>query len=88
MCHTTFCGGNSKAIPATLKVPDARRHAFLRGLVSLPPAAVLADPRMARAAGKGLEHVSLTTSGGAASNAYLARPENDQAPAVLLVHEW
>ena len=88
MCDTTSCGGDPKSVPTTLKVPGAERRAFLRGLISLPLAAVLADPGLARAAGEGLEPVSLTTSGGAASNAYLARPENAQAPAVLLIHEW
>ena len=88
MCDTTSCGGDPKPIPTTLKVPGTERRAFLRGLISLPLAAVLADPGLARAAGEGLERVSLTTSGGAASNAYLARPENAQAPAVLLIHEW
>lgn len=88
MCDTTSCGGDPKEIPVTLKVPGTERRAFLRGLISLPLAAVLADPGLARAAGEGLEHVSLTTPGGGASNAYLARPENDQAPAVLLIHEW
>ena len=88
MCDRNSCCGDAGAIPATLKVPSADRRAFLRGLVSLPLAAVLADPGLAQATGERLEHVSVTTPSGTTSKAYLARPENDQAPAVLLIHEW
>ena len=86
MCDTKSCGGKAKTILTT--VPTAQRRAFLQGLVNLPLAAVLADPRLAHAAGESLEQVSVTTSSGDSSNAYLARPENETAPTVLLIHEW
>ena len=57
-------------------------------LAGLPLAAVLADPRLARAAAAGLKEVSLTTEGGKAVTAALAMPAATPAPAVLLVHEW
>ncbi len=59
-----------------------------QGIAGLPLAAVLADPRLARAAAAGLEGVSLTTPGGAMVAAALAVPDLTPAPAVLLVHEW
>ena len=65
----------------------ARRH-VLTGLVGVPLAAVLADPRLAAAAAAGLEEVSLTTKGGKNVTAALALPQSAPAPSVLLVHEW
>ncbi len=57
-------------------------------LAGLPLAAVLADPRLARAAAASLQEVWLTTRGGKAVTAALALPAVTPAPAVLLVHEW
>ncbi len=59
-----------------------------QGIAGLPLAAVLADPRLARAAAAGLDRVSLTTPGGAKVGAALAVPDRTPASAVLLVHEW
>ena len=69
------------------------RRSVLKGLAGLPLvgfplAAVLADPRLARAAAAGLETVSITTPGGASVSAALARPAAAPAPALLVVHEW
>ena len=61
---------------------------LVHGFAGLPLAAVLADPRLARAAAAGLEGVSLTTPSGARVAAALAVPDATPAPAVLLVHEW
>jgi len=59
------------------------RRSVLKGLAGLPIAAVLADPRLARAAAAGLETVTLN-----GQSAALALPAATPAPAVLLVHEW
>lgn len=64
------------------------RRLVLKGITGLPIAAVLADPRLARAAAAGLETVSITTPGGAGVSAALALPASTPASAVLLVHEW
>ena len=70
----------------------ARRHVLARlaaaPLAELPLAAVLADPRLARAAAAGLREVALTTQGGRKVTAALALPAKAPAPAILLVHEW
>jgi carboxymethylenebutenolidase len=70
----------------------ARRDVLTRlaatPLAGLPLAAVLADPRLARAAAAGLEEVALTTQGGRDVAAALALPSETPAPAILLVHEW
>lgn len=50
-------------------------------------AAVLADPRRARAAAETLESVSITTADGRKVNAALARPKT-KSPAVLVIHEF
>jgi carboxymethylenebutenolidase len=63
------------------------RRQVLTGLAHLPLAAVLADPRLARAAA-GLENVSITTRGGRTVAAALALPKTVPASAVLLIHEW
>ncbi|MFQ5958467.1 MAG: dienelactone hydrolase family protein [Alphaproteobacteria bacterium] len=59
-----------------------------RGIAGAPLAAVLADPRLARAAAQTLATVSLTMPGGRSVSAALALPARTPAPAVLLVHEW
>jgi carboxymethylenebutenolidase len=64
------------------------RRTVLKTAAGLPLAAVLADPRLARAAAEGLQEVSLTTPSGRTVNAALALPEQTPAPAVLLIHEW
>lgn len=64
------------------------RRTVLKGAASLPLAAILADPMLARAAAHGLQDVSITTAGGRSVNAALALPAATTAPAVLLIHEW
>ncbi len=64
------------------------RRQVLTGLVHLPLAAVLADPRLARAAAAGLQDISITTAGGKNVRAALALPDATPASAVLLIHEW
>ncbi len=59
-----------------------------QAIAGLPLAAVLADPRRARAAASGLESVSLTIPGDLKVDAALALPAKTPAPAILLVHEW
>jgi carboxymethylenebutenolidase len=64
------------------------RRQVLSGIAATSFAAVLADPRLARAAAAGLETVSITTEDGRSVKAALALPSKLPAPAVLLVHEW
>ncbi len=64
------------------------RRTILKGVASLPFAAILAVPLLAHAAAVNLEQVSLVTAEGRAVAASLALPEAAQAPAILLVHEW
>jgi len=65
----------------------SRRH-LIQGLGASPLAAVLADPRLARAAAGSLQEVTLTTAGGRKVAAALAAPETTPAPAIVLIHEW
>jgi carboxymethylenebutenolidase len=71
---------------------EIKRRDLLRGMVAgsatVPLAAVLADPRLARAAAEGLETVSVEVPGYGSASAALALPEATPAPAVILVHEW
>ncbi|MDF1736353.1 MAG: dienelactone hydrolase family protein [Minwuia sp.] len=64
------------------------RRTVLKGAASLPLAAILADPMLARAAAHGLQDVSITTAGGKSVHAALALPATAPAAAVLLIHEW
>lgn len=57
-------------------------------LAGLPLTAILADPRLARAAAAQTETVSITTAGGRDVSAALALPQAQTAPAILLIHEW
>jgi len=88
MCDTISCGTHSDSPTDRPGVPQEKRPAFLKGLVSLPLAAVLADPILARAAGQSLKEVTLTTRGGQKAAAFLALPAKTPAPTVLLIHEW
>ncbi len=85
MCDELSCGAGQdrKIIP----VPDEKRRLFVQGLASLPLAAVLADPNLARAAAHKLMATTITTGEGGATG-FLAIPEKTPAPAVLLIHEW
>ena len=58
------------------------------GLGVSPLAAVLADPKRAKAAADGLQTVESTLSDGSKVRAALAMPAQTPAPAVMLIHEW
>jgi carboxymethylenebutenolidase len=64
------------------------RRDVLVGLTGLSLAAVLADPRLVRAAAAGLETVALKTAGGQSVRAALAVPAKVPAGGVLMVHEF
>ncbi len=64
------------------------RRTVVKGLGSLPLAAILADADASRAAAASLETVSLTTPGGKPVTGALARPAEGPAPGVVLIHEW
>ena len=71
---------------------EVKRREVLRGMVAgsaaAPLAAVLADPRLARAAAEGLDTVSIEVPDVGSVNAALAVPATTPAPAVILIHEW
>jgi len=69
-------------------VPDAQRRAFLKGLVSLPLAAVLFDPSLAHAQASTLEDVEIKIEGAEPLRGSIAVPDAETGPAVLLIHEW
>lgn len=65
------------------------RRRMVQGLTAgLPLAAVLADPKLARAAADTLHKVEVENAGGRTVSAAMAMPEVTPAPAVLLIHEW
>ena len=64
------------------------RRTVLKGAASLPLAAILADPMLARAAAAGLTETSIATSDGREVTGFVAMPETTPAPAMLLIHEW
>ncbi|MEQ8346840.1 MAG: dienelactone hydrolase family protein [Sneathiellaceae bacterium] len=57
-------------------------------LGGLPLAAVLADPRLARAAAGGLHDITIDVPGHGKAQASVALPIAETAPAVMLIHEW
>ena len=71
---------------------EIKRRDVLRGMVAgsvvTPLAAVLADPRLARAAAEGLEAVTVDVPGYGSADAALALPAATPAAAVILIHEW
>lgn len=57
-------------------------------LAGIPLAAILADPRLARAAAETTKLVRINAADGREVAGALAIPAKTPAPAVLLVHEW
>lgn len=49
MCDEISCRANYDHLPPMV-VPDEQRRAFMKGALSLPLAAILLDPALARAA--------------------------------------
>lgn len=86
MCEITRCG--SHPILPDIKVSSNTRRQFVKGLIGLPLATVLAVPALSRAAAASTETITLTTTGGKQVNAALALPDNTDAPSILLIHEW
>lgn len=86
MCEITGCGQQHNLPP--INVDPQQRRLFLKGLVCLPLASVLAYPELARAAASKLETVSLQLANGNTVSAALALPAADKAPVVMLIHEW
>ncbi len=64
------------------------RRDIVKGVATLPLAAILADPLLARAAAEMTEDVSITLSSGQSVTASVIYPEVTPAPTVVLVHEW
>lgn len=85
MCDLKGCGAQRDLPP--IVVPDAERRAFLKGLATLPLAAILFDPVLARAQAEKLEEVEIDI-GGDAVRGVVAFPDADKAPAILIIHEW
>ena len=86
MCEISSCGHHND-LPA-IEVSKEQRRLFLKGMLSLPLATVLAYPEFSRAAANKTETIHITTSGGKDVSAAIAMPDNENAPAVLLIHEW
>jgi len=86
MCDLHGCGRH-RAMPPIV-VPDAQRRTFLKGLASLPLAAVLFDPSLAQAQASTLEDVEIKVEGAESLRGAIAVPDAETGPAVLLIHEW
>jgi carboxymethylenebutenolidase len=87
MCDEFGCGTDYSHMPPII-VPEEKRRAFIKGLISLPLAAVLADPVLAQAAGKELDTIKIKTASGDYTSGVVAFPDQVNAPTLLIVHEW
>lgn len=90
MCEITGCGSQTTLAPIDVK--DSDRRLFVKGLATLPLAAVLACPELGKAAADRTREVSIKLSSGKTAgktvSAVVALPSASKAPAVLLIHEW
>jgi carboxymethylenebutenolidase len=86
MCDLHGCGAHRNMPP--IVVPNEARRAFLKGLASLPLAALLFDPILARAQADKTQMTEIVTDDGKSVRGALALPAAAKAPAVLLIHEW
>lgn len=88
MCDIKGCGRTQSDKPLPQATGEERRS-FLKGMLALPLAAVLADPLLAQVAGSRTRSVQLALGGGNKVQAHLAMPEGEGPfPAVVLIHEW
>jgi carboxymethylenebutenolidase len=88
MCNINGCGHTPSDKPLPRATGEERRR-FLKGMLALPLAVVLADPLLAQAAGSRTRQVELALGGGNKVQAHLAMPEGEGPfPAVVLIHEW
>lgn len=88
MCTEIGCGykNSDKPLPTAT---DQQRRLFLKGMAALPLAVVLADPKLAAAAGHKMPTVEVTLPDGSMATADIALPATtEKAPTVLLIHEW
>ena len=67
---------------------DVLSQAITAPLAATGLAAVLADPKLARAAAESLETVAIETPGGKQVKAAFGAPAQTPAPSILLIHEW
>lgn len=87
MCSRDGCGSDEDRPP--IGGPDPARRAFLRGIASLPFAALLSDRASAQAAADTTVPIGIPVgTSGRTLNAALALPGVPKAPAIILVHEW
>ncbi len=86
MCDINGCG-DQHDMPE-IKIDPEQRRLFLKGLTCLPLAAVLANSDLAKAAAGTTKTISLNLPDGSAVSAALAMPANENAPTILLIHEW
>jgi carboxymethylenebutenolidase len=88
MCDIKGCGRTQSDKPLPQATGEERRS-FLKGMLALPLAVVLADPLLAQVAGSRTRSVQLALGGGNKVQAHLAMPEGEGPfPAVVLIHEW
>lgn len=88
MCDELSCGHTPSDKPLP-EVTDDQRRLFVKGLMALPLATVLAYPDLAKAAGhNATKPISLKTPSGGTAMGVIAMPEKTPAPTVLLIHEW
>ncbi|MDI3325281.1 dienelactone hydrolase family protein [Pontibacterium granulatum] len=89
MCDLKSCNEHKSDKPLP-KVADDKRRAFLKGMITLPLAVVLADPVLAQSAAHTLQMVTLELESGKTAGAYLAMPKKvkENLPTVILIHEW
>ncbi|HFC04445.1 MAG TPA: dienelactone hydrolase family protein [Rhizobiales bacterium] len=86
MCTIQGCG--SQEVLPPIIVPETKRRDFVKGLTSLPIAAVLADPVLtAAAAGRG-EMKSIKGPDGTIANGYFVKPKTTKPATIILIHEW
>lgn len=85
MCELDNCLANRPPAPT---ISDQQRRLFVKGLVALPLATILADAGLAHAQAQRGETIRQTLADGREVQGYLARSTNPTAPVVVLIHEW
>jgi len=85
MCDIENCNPERLNRPT---ISDADRRLFMKGMMALPLATILADVDLAHAEASKGEMVTGMTSTGKSVSAYFAKADKEKAPVVILIHEW
>ncbi len=88
MCNLKSCHDENQQFPA-MKIDETMRRNFLKGIGSLPLAAVLANPEFAAAQASHTDNITIPMGNNKFAKFAMAKPTKaGKYPVIILIHEW